>query len=272
MIYKSIAYSIAFLISFTLFIHVMSYKKCASSKHSFEEMVQHYTQVHDTALIRIKNDFKIKDRIWDAYLSAFKKIVQNDDLLTQPGHFRKSTEDNLVKIAQQALIEYGLNPEKVVLRLVKKSDVPAQAIQELDDLKRIRHILELNLQWLSEYDIAMQEAIIRHEIVHLLYYDSLEASYVLHMLYQKGYSKKQCDKHPAIIAYRHQRELRADALACGDNSVRIKAFQSYFSCFIPLEDQENPELWRSHPSDKVRYQELAQLLPTSLNGSSSQLA
>ncbi len=222
---------------------------------------------HDTALAHIKAYFAISDDLWDEYLGGCHAKIAGDDL---KGHAAKSyTEHNepIVAALYKALLEYGINPERVSIKLVNSSDTPAQAVQALADDGTIIHRIELDLYRLNKLSFAIQKALIRHEIMHLLNYDSLEGSYIITMLYKLGYSAKALEKVPAMIAYRHQRELRADLLAGCDHPEVAQSLQEYFASYMKITDQDNQKLWTTHPSDKQRHEQLAQLL-TKMDASS----
>ena len=218
-------------------------------------------EVHDTCFAQIKAEFEIDPKLWADFIDSYQEYVQNDDLLGSCQQDNDVSQFPIVTATKRILTEYGINPAKVALTLMDASDTPAQAIQEISsDDSQIMHRIELNIPWLTTYPMEIQEALIRHEIMHLIHYDSLEGSYVITMLYQSGYTKSECDSASSMIAYRHQRELRADALASADRPEVAQALHSFFQKFISVEDQENPALWLSHPSDKKRCNQLAQLL------------
>lgn len=232
-----------------------------------KELVADRKAVHDEAVAHIKADFAISDDLWQEYLGDYHAKVASDDLRGISTKSYKNEAEPIVVATYQALQEYGINPERVVIKLVNSSDTPAQAVQTLADDGTIIHCIELDLYRLNKLSFSVQEALLRHEIMHLINYDSLEGSYIITMLYKLGHSGKDLEKEPAMIAYRHQRELRADLLAGCDHPEVAQSLQEYFASYMKITDQDNQKLWTTHPSDKQRHEQLAQLL-TKMDASS----
>lgn len=225
-----------------------------------QELVAQTGQVHDEAVARIKADFAVPQETWDQFMGSFEQNVQNDDLLGSGPVQTEKGQELIITTVQDMLREYGVNPARVAITLVASSDTPCQALQTLSDNNKVIHKIELNLKKLNKYKPEVQKALLRHEIMHLLNYDSLEGSYIITMLYQLGHSRQKLEKHPAMIAFRHQRELRADALASCDHPEVAQGLQEFFAEYMKVSDQDNPALWTLHPSDKTRHTQLAQLL------------
>jgi hypothetical protein len=215
--------------------------------------------IHDQCLAQIKQDLDISDDLWVEYMGEYEAKRAQDALLGA-GLVSNLPGDPEIAIAtRKILVEYGINPKKVTIKFVN-TNTPAQAVQGLDDAGNITHRIELDLHRLAKYSLAVQEALVRHEVMHLLNYDSLEGSYLITMLYKLGHCPQELEKLPSMVAYRHQRELRADLLAGADHPEVARSLQEFFARFIKITDQENPKLWTLHPSDKQRHEQLAQLL------------
>lgn len=227
-----------------------------------QELAADRQAVHDEALAHIKADFAVSEDLWQEFMGDYQAKVASDDLRGISLKWTHINTEPIVAAARKALQEYGINPERVVIKLVNSSDTPAQAIQSLANDGTIIHSIELDLYRLNKLSFSVQEALLRHEIMHLLNYDSLEGSYIITMLYKLGYSAQQLEKKPAMIAYRHQRELRADLLAGCDHPEVAQSLQEYFASYMKITDQDNQKLWTTHPSDKQRHEQLAQLLTT----------
>jgi hypothetical protein len=224
-----------------------------------QELFLERKAVHDQCLSQIKQDLALEEPLWLEYMGEYEAKVAQDSLLGTGSVTANSEDPEIITTTRKVLVEYGVNPEKVTIKLVN-TDTPAQAVQGLDDAGNITHRIELDLSRLNKYSPAIQEALVRHEIMHVLNYDSLEGSYLITMLYKCGYSAQELEKTPAMIAYRHQRELRADLLAGCDHPEVAHSLQEFFASFMKITDQDNAKLWTSHPSDKQRHEQLAQLL------------
>ena len=225
-----------------------------------QKMIESTKTVHDECLAQIKAEFAISDETWNQFIGVFQETIKKDELLGSSVLDQNDADSALITMTKKLLIEHGIKLEKVAIALVESSSgSPALITQEFIDNK-IKHTLKLNVRLMNAYEPLMQEALLRHEITHLLNYDSLEASFILGMLNHCGYESQKYDKSPAIIAYRHQRELRADALASCDRPEIAQALQSDFARYIHLEDQNNPALWLSHPSNQKRYDQMTHML------------
>ncbi len=235
-----------------------SYKRSDLTKKLFLER----KEVHDQCLAQIKQDLAIEEPLWVEFMGECEAKIAQDSLLGAcPAGISNPQDPEIVKATKKVLVEYGINPEKVTIKLVN-TDTPAQAVQGLDDGGTITHRIELDLRRLAKYSLAIQEALVRHEVMHLLNYDSLEGSYLITMLYKLGHSPQELEKIPSIVAYRHQRELRADLLAGCDHPEVARSLQEFFASFMKVTDQDNASLWTLHPSDTQRHEQLAQLLTT----------
>lgn len=265
MLNKYVLSIIAALCSAFLLAAYIPYKGSVVSAFGSSKMAQKLAlstkAIHDDCLARIKAEFAITDEIWAEFMGRFHDLIKADDLLGSSAIQPNDSDHAYIVMAQRLLLEYGVNLEKVTVKLIDAASSPSLVIQELsDDNSKIIHSIGINIPLMNRYTKEMQEALLRHEIMHLLNYDSIEGSFVIGMLNKCGYSAQVCDNSPAIIAYRQQRELRADALASCDRPEVAQALQSDFKRSIPQQDQENPALWKFHPSSQKRYDQLAQLL------------
>ena len=226
-----------------------------------QELFIERAAIHDEALARIKADFAISDEKWAFYLDYFEALKASDDLIGTPiASYTNSDNSDITGLATKIMLEYGINPERV--KLVNSSEGHAEAFQDLDENNKVIHRLELNETWLKGFSKSEQEAFLRHEIMHLINYDSLEASYVCGVLEELGLKSHQYNYAPSMIKYYQQRELRADLLAMIDNADCAQAMQNYFSECAQHDVAENRIQWTTHPSNEQRAQELAQLIST----------
>lgn len=225
--------------------------------------------VHDKALLNIKEEFSISDLVWSQFIGNCQAFIEHDDLMGAGASTVKENDHQLIKFAKNTLVEYGINPERVIVQNVSVSGSPCngtQLLANMDSLtyspdNKIVHYLNLNLSWLKEFDKDIQQAFIRHEIMHLINYDSIEGAYVTTMLEYLGYKPEEYALKQSRIDYCHQRELRADLLAACDHTEAAQALQKFFQASIKKDPRQDvPSLWISHPSDKTRNEQMAQLL------------
>lgn len=221
--------------------------------------------VHDQSLANVKNEFAISDADWNASMNNFNAFVKTDDLMGSGDLGIHPGDPEIVVYTKKALAEYGINPEKVTIELVSNGNAFC-AMQKLakDDMNyspdnRIMHSIQLDLEKINTYDVDVQHAFVRHEIMHLLHYDSIEAAYVLTLLHELGYTPKEYNQRQSMIDYRYQRELRADVLATCQDTAMAQELDKYFQKVIA--NRPNDISSHSHPPYKMRHEQLAQLLP-----------
>lgn len=230
----------------------------------FQKYSQELARKHDQALKAVKNDFSISDADWNNHMKDFNAFVKADDLLGSGTLNIKSDDPEIVAYTKKALVEYGINPEKVTIEFVSNGNAFC-AMQKLakPDMNfsadnHIVHSIQLDLEKANKYDINVQRAFVRHEIMHLLHYDSIEAAYVLTLLNDLGHNAKEFNQKQSMVDYRFARELRADLLAtCHDRSM-AQELDKYFQNVLVHKPQDISSL--SHPPYKMRHEQLAQLL------------
>lgn len=209
---------------------------------------KNYQDEHDKVIAGIIAEFGISPDMWDRYMQNFKDLVSSDNLRAANPEKRESSD-----LITRLLQEYGINPAVLTVTFTR-SVSQAESLQDVVNNKLI-HTLSINPDWFKSLSTDRQEAIIRHEIQHLLHYDCIEEMYIRWILTDLGFTKKDWQKSAAMIAYYHMRELRADALACANNQKVAQSLHDYFvSCISP---HESSIVWDSHPSDSYRAQCLA---------------
>lgn len=209
-----------------------------------------YEQESERVMAAIRAEFGISLAVWDRYMDDFKALVANDNLLSSKP----------VKVSSKQLIprlfeEYGINKTRVRLKELDGNN-QAEAFQDIDQ-NHIIHRLGINYKWLKTRPLCEQEAILRHEIQHLLNYDSIEEMYIRWILTDLGYTPKDWKNSKSMTDYYHLRELRADAFACGHQKKVAQSLHDYFC--DTLTANEDDEQWYTHPRDTVRAHQLAHL-------------
>lgn len=172
---------------------------------------------HQEFLVALQSIFATQDE-WDAVLDELEMLRSQDTLKAQDQHLTPShTKDvhPLIAKAQKLMIEAGINPEMVTINLIgnPKRITRAAAGQGYDG-QNLTHDLEINLDQIEKHTEEEQEAILKHELVHLLKYDGLEQAAIEAMLERNGIS--DYSKHPTYSAYCRLQEYRADLLASPD--------------------------------------------------------
>lgn len=231
--------------------------KIAQFQPNLVSLQADYKLQHSKIMAAIRAEFGISEQVWDRYMSDFKELVANDNLLKV-----KQEKGVSNKLTIRLLEEYGINPTVVKIEYTDKVS-QAESLQDVVD-NRLVHKLSINPTWFKTFNVDKQEAILRHEIQHLLHYDCIEEMYIRWILTDLGFTKKDWEQSPAMIAYYHMRELRADAFACAKSKKVAQSLHDYFcSC---ITSDESTQVWDSHPSDSYRAQCLAIMhnLPSSV--------
>lgn len=205
-----------------------------------------YELEHQRIMEAIRTEFNLSEALWNRYMGEFRDLIKHDNLL---GKSQKASKNRISSLLQ----EYGINPA-VVQVAYTQSVSQAESLQDVND-GRLIHKLSINPKWFNSLTIDKQEAILRHEIQHLLHYDCIEEMYIRWILTDLGFTKKDWEQSPAMIAYYHMRELRADAFACHQSKEVAQSLHDYFCSCITAD--EATQVWDSHPSDSYRAQCLA---------------
>lgn len=230
----------------------------------FKNRCQELGIKHDHALKAVQQDFNISDSVWNTHMKDFHAFVKADNLLGSGNSDIQSNDPEIVAYTKKALVEYCINPENVNIELVSNGSAFC-AMQKLakDTMNysadnRIIHSIQLDLEKISKYSIDVQHAFVRHEIMHLLHYDSIEGAYVLTLLTELGHTSEEYNKKQSMIDYRFARELRADLLATCHDTAMAQELDKYFQNV--LVNKPNDISSHSHPPYKMRHEQLAQLL------------
>lgn len=209
-----------------------------------------YTKESERVMAAIRAEFGIPLEVWNRYMDDFKQLVAQDTLLNKKP--KKVTSKQLIP---RLLEEYGINKNKVHIQKLGGNN-QAEAFQDVKD-DHIIHCLNINFDWLKTRSAGEQEAILRHEIQHLLNYDSIEEMYIRWILTDQGYTEQDWKNSASMTDYYHLRELRADAYACALNKNVAQSLHDYFCDTMCL--NEGRQEWYTHPRDTVRAHQLALL-------------
>ena len=228
----------------------------------FADKVKQSAVLHDKALERIKSECNVPDQVWNKTIQAIENVIASDDLFAVKNVITKSDNEQpwIAQIVKKIALEHGMNPERITVKFVTAHDVNLQAIQDFDENNNIVHLIEINLEWCNRHSQQMQEAFARHEMMHLYNYDGIEDGYITYMLNTLGQKPEDSAKHPAMINFRHARELRADLLAGCNSSTIAHALCDHYTQDIPLDTKRPLEAQMSHPTAQDRVTQLTQLM------------
>lgn len=214
---------------------------------------------NDRLLADIQNAFPCDQ--WEQMLQAVKTIIDADDLLMEyPVVTHAAGDHPFIKKIREILASYNINPARVSIELVDTPQSFLAAGQGYFNGK-VTHSIKVNLAEVLKRSADVQEAFLRHEIMHLLHYDSLYRMFIKDLLEKNGITKDVYSKHPAFIAYQRHKEYRADLLAAACDPEVAQSFIADFDRIIALHphEQTNPS-HVTHPTETQRQQAVAQLL------------
>lgn len=229
---------------------------------SLNHLKQERKMIHENALAQIKKAFAIPEDIWKSQMELLEQMIKNDELMGVSKSKNNRSGSPLKTIITKILVEFGINPDKVHIQELITQDGMAFAFQSFDSNNRVIHSIEVNPQWLKQFNVETQKAIIRHEVMHLVHYDCIEEHFVKTILHLIGLESEYYDTHPAIIHYRQQREMRADLLGVCDCKKSAHALCNHYQEYKKRYDQHDPKQWLTHPSHITRIEQLAQLMKT----------
>ena len=263
MISKHIFLTIVGFLSVVLaaaFLPEQSPKVAAVKNALFKKLSNEQLIIHNQVLADIKTDFNVPDDIWNEYMNAFNDAINSDDLL---GASNSAAVDSnkpwIIQRTRELLCEYGINPDRVAIHEVTTKGSNGEATQDIDENNKIIHTIDINVEWFNAFSKEMQEAFVRHEIMHLLNYDPIEGGYILFMLESIGNDLKEVAKHPTIVAYNQQRELRADILGSCGSITTAHALCKHYTQYAQKKSEQK-QTWLTHPPHEVRAEHLAHLL------------
>ena len=212
---------------------------------------EHFDKQEKEIINKIKVKYGISDATWKAHEQLYNQIVAKDPLYKPlTGKLTQSPSENpILKTAREVLINFGMNPEAVP---ILNSSVlgTAGVLTDLSLNNTPSHVLHLHI---SELEILTQQeytAILKHEIMHLWYADSLK----LKLLY-KFFPLYFND--PLIDDYRKNFELRADIIASIHDNKDARGLSSWFAKNSIFDSYS---IDNTHPKFSERVQALKQHL------------
>ena len=210
----------------------------------------------DIILQRLKEAFPLTPQAWHDTLTEFKRLKENDRLfLGKPlKAVEKGTKDDVpsVKKARELLVSYNINPAVINFELINDPNNASYAFAGQCVLNgKVEHYLRLNLAQLPNQTPAIQEALLRHEIMHLCNYDPLICDCIEKLFAHHGISAKEFWGNDYFRALNKHMEYRADLMASVHDIATAKALMEGFQEHMKRYDDRVES--KTHPSCKQRY-------------------
>ena len=225
-----------------------------------DSLAEELNAEHDRLVSELQKEFPMPEE-WKDTLEEIEQLKAEDTLLSDnPIEKNAENDHEIVKKARSLLAEYGINPEVVrVFTSDKPKRLTSAAAGQGYDGQKLIHDLEINLAQITKRSPEAQDAILRHEIQHLLHYDGLEQAAIEAMFDRNGILEKEYTRNPVFMDYCRLQEYRADLLSASSNIAIAEAAQKDFEQFM----QEYPEIAKKesvrHPSLEKRHQAVSQL-------------
>lgn len=225
-----------------------------------DTLCQELDQNHKQLLQALISAFPLPNKGWETCLEDLTTIKSQDDLLLADDSQIPVTNIDEIGEIESLLYSYNINPKRVTIIPTENSSYFVSAGQGMDDEGKVIHELRINFEKLKEKSPEIQEAIIKHELQHLLQYDSLEFSFITGLLQEHGIKLKELYQNPAFIAYKRHIEYRADLKAAAQDLAIAQAFKQDFENYMQQQPEKAEKQFSSHPSKKDRYQAMSNLI------------
>lgn len=232
----------------------------SSQKTVLETVCQELDQEHHQLLQSLIEAFAVPGDAWHACWQELEKVKKSDDLLLDDADAIPTGRLEEIDEISTLLYAFGVNPKRVTVIPTQNSAYFVSAGQGIDAAGTVIHELRINFEKLHKKSPEIQQAIIAHELQHLVQYDCLELSFISRLLQDHGISLKQLYTHPAFIAYKRHVEYRADLKAAAQDLGIAHAFARDFQECLKQEPEKAQKQFISHPSKKDRLQAMTNLI------------
>lgn len=212
---------------------------------------------HEKALEAIRVEFNIPQQEWQKMMQEFATIKAQADYFCNETYTIAKTGDPITDRVLELLAQAGINPEKVTIKFTSGTVSPIKTVQNVHEDNQISNVMYIDKQWLTSHPQNVQDAIIKHETIHLHNLDSVKLAMVRMLLNEHGISGDEYKNNKAVQNLYHSCELRADLLAAASDINTAKAFQEDFKNCIAKGYEED---LKNHPSINTRYDEMSKLV------------
>ena len=228
-----------------------------------QSLEQKLDNEHTKNLETIKKTFAIPDEKWEKAFKRLEILKAHDRLAIPTSAPLPDTKNEFINRAQEILESYNIDPNRVTITLIDKPQSSCDACAGQTYSKdAVYHFLQINVARFSKEPIEVQKALLKHETIHLLKYDSLEQIFLEKLLEKNGITKQIYQSHPCFSAYCKQIEMRADLLAADDIET-AQAFNKAFELHLKqFPENPNKKLSMTHPTTGERQHAMNILLHT----------
>lgn len=212
---------------------------------------------HEKALEAIRVEFNIPQDEWQKTMDEFATIKAQADYFCTETPVITKTGDPITDRVLELLAQAGINPEKVTIKFTSGTVSPIKTVQDVDENNQIYNTMYIDKQWLTSHPQNVQDAIVKHETVHLHHLDSIKLAMVRMLLVEYGITGDAYKNNKAVQNVYHSCELRADLLAAAGDITTAQAFQQDFKDCMAKGYEEDI---KNHPPIATRYDEMSKLV------------
>lgn len=215
-------------------------------------------------LTQVQQEFPLTKEAWQGALNELASLKGKDALIVKnPVVKHKKGDTPLIRSTRELLASYNIDPSVVKIEVLNDPENASYAFacqSWVSDTKgdSVKHFLQLNLAQLPKQTPAIQEALLRHEISHLLNYDPLVCGRIEGLLKEHGITANEFWANDAFSNLNKHMEYRADLMAATHNvktaQALVEGFEEHMARYDDITDS------RTHPSCKSRNAALNNLI------------
>lgn len=208
----------------------------------------HFEQQEQEIYKKIWATNKISAPLWTNKMQQFNNLVAQDQLFKpMAGSVKHSPQENsIIKKARELTAAFGMNP--AALSIIDSAAIGTAGVVSQPLGGRIQHTLHLHIAELSMLSEQEYTAIIKHELMHLWYGDSLKLNVLAPFFSAPSNSSLLSD-------FRKNFEMRADIMATIHDTKDIAGLSSWCNKYSFIDQYPNV----SHPTMSERIGALKQL-------------
>ncbi len=227
----------------------------AQGSNLAQELKEQLDIEFDIILERLKQAFPLTPQAWNEALAEFNRLKTSDKLfLDRPKAAKQGAKEDVPALqkSRELLASYNINPEVINFEVINDPNNASYAFAGQCVFNgKVEHYLRLNLAQLPNQTPAIQEALLRHEIMHLCNYDPLICDIIEKLLAEHGISAKEFWSNDAFRALNKHMEYRADLMASIHDIATARALMEGFQEHMKRYDDAVES--KTHPSCKQRY-------------------
>ena len=214
---------------------------------------------HEAIVAEIKKAFPCTPEAWGQAYEEFERLKTQDNFIVANPRLKKNPNDlPIVLKVKELLVHNNIDPERMtILTINEPNNACDAAAGQCVNNNKVQHFIRLNLAQLLQHDACVQEALLTHEIMHLINYDSLEFACIEKLFKDFTIEPKMYNNAPCFIDLNKFIEYRADLMASAQGIGIATALQQAMT--EHMAEFADDIISTNHPSCKQRYEAIANL-------------